>query len=236
MADVNPRGGRDIESIYHLTRSLVIPALGAWFRFHIQGIDNVPKKGPAILALNHISYLDPLAAAYAVDRAGRRPRFLAKAELFDDRRIAWVLKGTGQILVRRGTRDAPMALDHALGALARGEVVVVFPEGTVTTDPELKPMRPKSGTARLALQSGAPLIPAAVWGTANVWPKGRYSKRWWPPRQDILMRIGQPLHIDGAAASTEAWDAAGRELMDAIGELVASLKPLLPDRRQALAL
>jgi 1-acyl-sn-glycerol-3-phosphate acyltransferase len=124
-----------------------------------------------------------------------------------------------------------MALDNALAALARGEVVVVFPEGTVTTDPDLTPMKPKTGTVRLALKSGAPLIPAAVWGTANIWPKG-YAKRWWPPKQDICVRIGRPMHVSGDPDSREAWDALGAGLMSKIGELVASIRPAVPDRRR----
>lgn len=221
-----------MEPVYHLARVVLIPALSAWFRWHIEGLGNIPERGPAIVAFNHIAYLDPFAVAYTVDRAGRRPRFLAKSELFEDKRIAWVLRGARQIPVARGTRAAPMALDDALAALDRGEVIVVFPEGTVTTDPDLRPMKPKSGTARLALKSGAPLIPGGVWGTANVWPKGAYKKQWWPPKQDILVRVGPPLHVSGDPDSADAWLRVGRDLMDTIGALVTSLRPALPDRRR----
>jgi 1-acyl-sn-glycerol-3-phosphate acyltransferase len=222
--------GRD--PAYWVVDMVVIPLLRVWFRWTLEGLENLPSTGPAILACNHIAYLDPLAMGYVVDRAGRRPRFLTKSELFQDKRIAWVLRGSGQIEVRRGTAGA-RALDEALEALAAGDIVVIFPEGTVTTDPDLKPMAAKSGAVRLALQSRAPIIPCAVWGTANIWPKGPYARRW-KPRQDIVVRIGAPMQIEGDPESPAEWRAAGRTIMDEIARLVASLKPVIPDQRRPL--
>jgi 1-acyl-sn-glycerol-3-phosphate acyltransferase len=220
-----------MEPTYLLAKSVIKPFMSTWFRWTIEGLENIPKEGAAILAFNHIAYLDPLAAAYIVDKAGRRPRFLAKSELFQDKRIAWILRGAKQIEVHRGTKDAPMALDHAVAALQAGEVVVVFPEGTITTDPELKPMEAKTGVARLVLETGVPVIPCALWGTANIWPKG-YAKQW-RPRQDILVRIGRPLvDIADDLDSRQKWKEIGRRLMDEIGVLVASLRPAVPDRRR----
>jgi 1-acyl-sn-glycerol-3-phosphate acyltransferase len=223
-----------MEPTYKLARVILKPWLAAWFRWHIEGIENIPKEGPAILAFNHIAYLDPFASAYVVDKSGRIPRYLAKTELFQDKRIAWVLKGAKQIEVRRGTREAPMALDNAFDALAKGEIIVVFPEGTITTDPDLRPRPAKSGTARLALGSGVPLIPCAVWGTQNVWPKN-YAKNFWPPRQEILVRIGEPMAVSGEPDSPEAWKEVSGAVMDEIAVLVAGLKPALPDRRKPKA-
>lgn len=213
-----------------MTRAVVKSWLVAWFRWRISGTENIPREGAAILAVNHLAFLDPFAAAFVVDARGRRPRFLAKSELFDDKRIAWLLRGCGQIEVRRGTAKAPMALDHALDALRRGEVVVVFPEGTITDDPDLNPTAPKTGAARLALQSGAPLVPCALWGTQNVWPKG-YEKHW-RPRQTICAAVGAPLDVHGAPESPEAWDETGEKLMSSIGHLLAGLRSELPDRRR----
>jgi len=183
-----------------------------------------------ILAFNHIAYLDPFAAAYLADSAGRPPRFLAKSELFGDRRIAWLLRALRQIEVRRGTADAPMALDKAFAALRRGECVVIFPEGTLTTDPDLDPMAAKSGIARLALGSGAPIVPCALWGTANVWTKG-HAKRF-RPRQDICVNVGSPMTVTGDPRSPEDWERVGAEVMAQISLLLASLRPVLPDRRR----
>jgi 1-acyl-sn-glycerol-3-phosphate acyltransferase len=206
------------------------PWLTVWFQWDIEGADNIPRRGPAILALNHISYFDPLAAAFIANKAGRRARFLAKSELFGDKRIGWVMRGANQIEVKRGTRDAPVALDEAYAALDRGELVVVFPEGTVTTDPDLEPMAPKSGAARLALKTGAPLIPCALWGTANVWPKG-YKWRW-QPRQTILARIGPAITISSEADSPDLWRNLGTRLMAEISQRLAEIKPAVPDRRR----
>jgi 1-acyl-sn-glycerol-3-phosphate acyltransferase len=219
------------EPIYSLAKWIVIPWAHFWFRWQIEGLEKIPKDGPAILAWNHVAYLDPLAISYVVVRAGRRPRFLSKAELFADKRIAWVLRGAGQIEVKRGTRAAPVALDQALAALERGEVVVIFPEGTVTTDPDLNPMAAKSGVARLALKSGVPVIPCAIWGTANVWPKG-YAHRW-RPRQDIVVRVGDSIDISGDFDTPRDWAGAGKKIMDAIGVLLAGIKPIIPDRRRS---
>lgn len=220
-----------MESTYLIAKGILKPFLAGWFRWSIEGIENIPRRGPALLAFNHISYLDPLAAAYVVDKARRVPRFLAKSELFDDRRIAWILRGAGQIRVQRGTADAPMAMDEAFRSLENGEIIVIFPEGTITDDPELNPMEGKTGTARLALGSDVPLIPCAVWGTHNVWPKG-YAKRWWPPRQDILVRVGEPMEVVGDPDSTDDWRTVTSDVMDRIGVLVASLRPAVPDRRR----
>jgi 1-acyl-sn-glycerol-3-phosphate acyltransferase len=219
-----------LEPLYQLARWTVVPWARVWFRWHIEGIEKIPKDGPAILAWNHVAYLDPLAISYVVVHAGRRPRFLSKAELFQDKRIGWILRGAGQIEVKRGSRAAPVALDDALAALERGEVVVIFPEGTVTTDPDLNPRPAKSGVARLALKSGVPVIPCAIWGTANVWPKG-YAHRW-RPRQDIVVRIGDPVPMDGDFNAPRDWQAAGRKIMDAIGVLLAGIRPAVPDRRR----
>jgi 1-acyl-sn-glycerol-3-phosphate acyltransferase len=223
-----------MEPTYQFARVILKPWLATWFRWHIEGLENIPKEGPAILAFNHIAYLDPFASAYLVDKAGRRPRYLAKSELFQDKRIAWILNGAKQIEVRRGTRDAPMALDHAFESLRNGEIIVVFPEGTITTNPDLAPLPAKSGTARLALGSGVPLIPCGLWGTQNVWPKN-YAKHWWPPRQEILARVGKPMHVSGDPDSPEDWKEVSTAVMDEIGVLVAGLKPALPDRRKPKA-
>ncbi|MDP9068878.1 MAG: 1-acyl-sn-glycerol-3-phosphate acyltransferase [Actinomycetota bacterium] len=215
---------------YWLAKSIVKPWM-SWFRWSIEGLERIPDHGPAILAFNHIAFLDPFAAAYAVDLAGRRPRFLAKAELFDDPRISWILKGCGQIPVQRGTAQAPMALDTALRALERGEVIVIFPEGTITSDPDLNPMEAKTGMARLALASGIDVTPCGLWGTANIWPKD-FATRWWPPKQDIMVRVGQPMKMTGDPSSTDDWRRCGEIVMGEIARLVASLRPAVPDRRR----
>lgn len=223
--------GRGAEPTYLLAKAILKPWLAAWFRWNIEGIEHIPSDSGAILAFNHIAYLDPLAAAFIVDRAKRRPRFLAKSELFKDKRIAWILRGAKQIPVKRGTTQAPMALDRAVEALRSGEIVVIFPEGTITNDPDLNPASAKSGTARLAIATGVPVVPAALWGTANVWGKG--SQKSWRPRQDICVRVGPPLDLSGHSEDPHGWTAAGEQVMAAIGLLLAGIRPAIPDRRRS---
>ncbi|MDP9222402.1 MAG: 1-acyl-sn-glycerol-3-phosphate acyltransferase [Actinomycetota bacterium] len=214
---------------YSLAKGLLKPWLTVWFQWTIDGLEHIPRSGPAVLAVNHISYFDPLAAAFVVDKAGRRARFLAKSELFADRRLGWVLRGANQIEVKRGTKDAPVALDQAYEALEAGELLVIFPEGTVTTNADLQPMAAKSGAARLAVKTGVPLIPCALWGTANVWPKG-YKKRW-NPRQRIVARIGPPVQASIGMDSPDEWRILGTKLIEDISLLLAGIRPQVPDRR-----
>ena len=216
---------------YGLARAILKPWLASWFRWTVEGVENIPRQGPALVAFNHIAFLDPLAAAFVIDRAKRIPRFLAKHELFEDKKIAWVLRGAKQIPVRRGTAEAPMALDAALAALEDGEVIVIFPEGTITDDPDLNPMEGKTGISRLAVESGVPVIPAALWGTANIWPKG-YAKRW-RPRQDIAVRVGEPMSFADRSDHPDEWQRVTSEVMDEISLLLASIRPAVPDRRRA---
>ncbi|MGH2806843.1 MAG: lysophospholipid acyltransferase family protein [Actinomycetota bacterium] len=218
-----------METTYLLARTILKPWLRTWFRWGIEGSENVPAKGPGLIVFNHISFLDPLAAAYIVDNARRVPRFLAKQELFEDKRIAWILRGARQIPVHRGSKDAPMALDAAIAELERGELIVIFPEGTITTDVDLNPMEGKTGLARLALEANVPVIPCALWGTSNIWPKG-YAKNW-RPRQDICARVGEPLTFSGPS-DRDNLRRVTAEVMDAIGVLVASLRPAVPDQRR----
>jgi 1-acyl-sn-glycerol-3-phosphate acyltransferase len=220
-----------LEPTYLLAKGILKPSLAAWFRWTLEGIERIPRSGGTILAFNHIAFLDAFAAAYVVDKVGRRVRFLAKSELFEDKRISWILRGAGQIEVRRGTREAPMALDHGYRALERGELVAVFPEGTITNDPDLKPMAAKSGAARLALKTGAPLIPCALWGTQNVWPKG-FRKHWWPPRQDIAVMVGEPLAVAVGDESREAIADVSQRLTEQMSLLLAGLRPAIADQRR----
>ena len=220
-----------MDSTYWLARGILKPPMATWFKWHIEGQENVPRKGSAIIAFNHIAYLDPLAIGYVIDRIGRRPRFLGKAEVFQDKRVGWLIKGAGQIPVQRGSADAPRALEHAEAAVRRGEIVVIFPEGTITTNPDLSPMDAKTGLARLALATGAPVLPAAVWGTANVWTRGCTKN--WRPGQDICVRFGNSMDVSGDPGSRADWKRVGAEVMDEIRALVASLRPVVPDRRRS---
>ena len=200
--------------------------LRSWFRLSHQHLDRIPSAGPAIIACNHISYLDPLTNGEAIERAGRRPRFLAKEELFRIPVVGMVLRGAGQIPVARGARDRS-SLARAEAALGRGEVVVVYPEGTVTTRDDRLPMEGKTGVVRLSVATGVPITPMASWGSQAVWQKsGRGSLR---PGRPIWTSVGEPI---AAPVSPEGEQPPLRELtdqvMDAITHLVVELRDRYP--------
>jgi 1-acyl-sn-glycerol-3-phosphate acyltransferase len=207
---------------------VVLPPLRFWFRLSHQHLERIPSAGPAIVACNHISYLDPLTNGEAVVRAGRRPRFLAKEELFRIPVVGRVLRGAGQIPVSRGTRDRS-SLDRAAAALDRGEVILVYPEGTVTKHVDGLPMEGKTGLVRLALRTGAPIIPMASWGSRAVWQKtGKGSLKFGRP---IWTTVGERIELpsDPAGGQAELRELT-LQVMDAITELVVDLRDRYPRR------
>jgi 1-acyl-sn-glycerol-3-phosphate acyltransferase len=203
-----------------------LPPLRFWFRLSHQHLDRIPPTGPAIVACNHVSYLDPLTNGDAVVRVGRRPRFLAKEELFRIPIVGRALRGAGQIPVSRGSRDRS-SLDRAVAALGRGEVIVVYPEGTVTKREDWLPMDGKTGVVRLAVATGVPITPMASWGSQAVWQKaGKGSLKFGRP---IWTTVGEPIQLpvlpDGDQAPLRELTA---KVMDAITLLVVDLRERYP--------
>jgi 1-acyl-sn-glycerol-3-phosphate acyltransferase len=138
------------------------------FNFDFQGQDNVPREGGAILAINHTSYLDFALAGTAALPANRYVRFMAKKELFDNKIAGLLLRGMHHINVDRSNGSASFVA--ALRALKAGEIIGIFPEGTISTSFEIKGL--KSGAVRLAIGAGVPIIPTIVWGCQRVYTKG----------------------------------------------------------------
>jgi 1-acyl-sn-glycerol-3-phosphate acyltransferase len=207
-----------------LAKGVLIPPLWLWFDWRFEGREHVPTEGPALVACNHISYLDPLAHGYFLVKAGRNPRFLAKIELFDNRFTGPVLRGAKQIPVRRGSGERG-PVEFGARALRAGEVVVVYPESTVTTNPDSSPMRGKNGIARLTLGAGVPVIPLAVWGSAPVWQSG--GRRSFKFGRPIWVQAGPPLDFSDYEDRRED-PAALREVTD---EIMAQLSVLVEDLR-----
>ena len=165
---------------------IVRPALFVTTTHEWIGGDNIPETGGFILVLNHVSHVDPLTAAHIVYDHGRKPRYLAKSGLFKNPALGYFLRAAGQIPVERLTKNAKGAFDAAVAAVEAGECVVVYPEGTLTRDPDLWPMTGKSGAARIALETGCPVIPVGQWGAHELLPP--YSKTPHPfPRKRIEM-------------------------------------------------
>jgi 1-acyl-sn-glycerol-3-phosphate acyltransferase len=186
---------------YRLAVVVLKPVLLALTRRRWSGFENVPEQGGVIIAVNHISHADPLVFADAlVFSTGRVPRFLAKSTLFQGkgpllRFVARVLKGTKQIPVQRYTADASLALADACRALESGEMVAIYPEGTVTRDPGKWPMQAKTGVARLALLSGAPVVPVAQWGAQEILDSYRTPGLHLLPRHTMTVVAGPPVDL-----------------------------------------
>ena len=182
------------------------------------------------MACNHASYLDPIANAYAVVKAGRRPRFLAKDDLFNIPIVGRALAGAGQIPVSRGNSDrTPLA--RAERALAAGEVVVVYPEGTVTTRSDGLPMTGKTVTVRLALALGLPITPMVSWGSRPVWQKsGPGSLK---PGRPVWVSVGEPIDLGADRHAIHDYEAVRRmtaDVMDVLRALTIDLRNRYPKR------
>ncbi len=174
----------------------------ACFRLRVTGIERVPERGPAILAGNHVSGLDGVVVALVVGRLRRRAtRFLAAAEFFERFPASWALRTYRQIPLRRGGGDTG-ALDEAIRAIRSGALTGIFPEGRVNPDPQSGLQRGRRGLARIALASGAPVIPVGVWGTQRRWPRSGLHLR--PPlRPVVAVAFGDPVPPRGRVTSPE---------------------------------
>lgn len=218
-----------MEPVYVVTRTVLVVFLLTFFRWRFRGLEKIPRRGPAIVAANHISYFDPLCHALMIDRAGRRVRFFAKSELWRNPFLRFVLSRAHQIPVQRGTGETG-PVDKALEALASGEVVIIYPEATITTNPDLTPMRGKTGLARVAIASGAPVIPIAVWGSHWVKPKGRKAVHRF--RRRIVLEAGDPLsfgHLRGREEDPEALREATDQVVAELDRLVRGLHKVYPE-------
>lgn len=187
----------------------------------------LPSSGGVLVVANHISLVDPVAVCRYLIWHGRWPRFLGKEVLWRTPIVGALARGCSQIPVVRGTAQAKDSLLAAIRAVEAGECVVIYPEGTRTKDPDLWPMRPRTGAARLALDTGAPVIPIAHWGTEAIMPGRRLTFPRVIPRRPIRIIMGKPVDLDdlrGQSSDPAAVREAGRRIMAAITALVAELR------------
>jgi 1-acyl-sn-glycerol-3-phosphate acyltransferase len=191
-----------------------------------RGAENLPKTGGAIVVCNHISYLDPLTFTHFLYDNGRAPRYLGKASLFKIPIVGRVLLGAGQIPVERESAVASHSLQHAMAFLKSGHLLGVYPEGTLTRDQNYWPMRAKTGIARLAILTKAPVIPCAQWGAQRILPA--YSKKIKLfPRAKVQVIAGKPLEFSkwyGRAEDPIALEEATAYVMRAITDLLEQLR------------
>jgi 1-acyl-sn-glycerol-3-phosphate acyltransferase len=210
----------------------LIPPIKLWFNWRFESPENVPREGACLVACNHISYFDPLAHGYFLVKAHRKPRYLAKSELYDNWFLRTVLQGAKQIKVVRGT-GSTAPIDSARQALREGECVVVYPEATVTKNPDFSPMQGKNGIARLALSAEVPVLPLAVWGSQHVWQKsGPKSFKFARP---IWMKAGPPMdfsEFSDRRTDPEAVRTVTAQVMDELTRLVEDLRSRYPKQWQ----
>jgi len=177
---------------------LVFAAQG--LRFTLRNTERVPREGGAVMAANHVGYLDFTYAGLAARPSGRLVRFMAKDEVFVHRVSGPLMRGMHHIPVDRDAGGG--SYRHAIAALRSGEIVGVFPEATISRSFELKDF--KAGAARMAGEAGVPLLPTVIWGSQRVWTKGR-PRRLGRTRVPITIMVGEPLQVgpdDDAVAVT----------------------------------
>ena len=208
------------------TKVVLPPLIKSLMKRDWQGHRQFPRHGGMLVAANHLSYADWPAMSLFVHEARRYPVFLVKASAFDVKLIGPFLRVLGQLPVRRGETDAALVLKEAERALAAGECVVIYPEGTATRDPAGWPMVARTGVARLALATGVPVIPVAQWGAQQMLPYGS-TKPHLVPRKTVRMLAGPPVDLtafEGKPMSRDVVRAATDAIMASVTALVGELR------------
>lgn len=194
-----------------------------------RGQERIPQTGGALIVVNHIGYFDPVAFGQFLAWSGRWPRFMAKRDLFEHWLIGPFARGCGQIPVDRLSATASSSISAAEEAIAAGQVVCIYPEGTSTRDPELWPMTARSGAVRIALATGCPVIPVGQWGPQQVMPPPHPGLPRFFPRSVMRMRVGDPVDLSGLSADDPVDVRRGGErIMDAITALVSDARGVEP--------
>ena len=202
------------------------PTIRALMKHDWQGQENFIPSGGMIVAANHLSWADVLALALFCDQAGRYPTYLAKASLFKIPVLGPIIAKLGQLPVYRGQADAALVLRDAEQGIRDGACVIFYPEGTVTRDPASWPMYSKTGVARLALATGAPVIPVGHWGAQWVLPYGSMRPHV-IPRKTVAMIAGPPVDLsefDGKPLDAATLRAATDKIMSDVAALVGKLR------------
>ncbi len=188
-------GMKDAPKLYRALRRILVPTLNPFFHTQIEGLENVPTDRSAILACNHLSFIDSIVLPL------NQPRpvyFLGKADYWDSWRTRWFFEGTGVVPVHReGGSKGEDSLRTGVEILERGDLLGIYPEGTRSPDGRL--YRGKTGPVRMALRAGVPIIPCAVHGTDKAMPTGSYL----PKRHPITVRYGRPLDFSRYADREE---------------------------------
>lgn len=208
------------------TEVVVPPLVKGLMKRDWHGFQHVPRDGGVIIAPNHLSYADWGAVAVFSYQAGRYPSFMIKSPVFSVAMIGPLLYKVGQFPVYRGEADAALVLRDAEAALRQGACLIVYPEGTATRDPDLWPMVGRTGAARLALTTGAPVIPVAHWGAQEILPYGEKKPRLWP-RRTVHLTAGPAVDLsafEDAPLNARTLRTATEVVMRDITGLLAGLR------------
>ena len=213
--------------VFRFLAVLLVPPMSLIARFRIEDGHKLPATGAFVLSPNHYSEIDPVVIGIVMWKLERMPRYLAKASLFKYPLLGALLRASGQVPVERaGAVRGNDPLVAARKIVDDGLAVVIYPEGSLTRDPDLWPMRGKAGAVRMALEMDIPLIPVAHWGTQLVMP--RYAKRISVfPRKTITVKIGDPVDLSafrGQPLDAQATTAATSLVMDSITHLLEDLR------------
>lgn len=214
-----------------LIASILIPIVRLLFRIDVTGQEKLPKSGPYVLVANHVTNVDALAVAYLVYvKLKRAPHFLAKESLFRVPVIGSILRAAGQIPVYRGglRNDTPLRAAHEY--LKAGHTIAIFPEGTLTRDPDLWPMRGKTGAIRLALETNVPVFPMAHWGSEQVLPQygSKFRPGFW---KSVRIFIGEEIDL----AKYRKKQLGPAEINEATGLVMQTITKLVEELRQEKA-
>ncbi|MEO5653181.1 MAG: lysophospholipid acyltransferase family protein [Marmoricola sp.] len=203
-----------------------MPALGLMTRREVIDGELIPATGGCVVVVNHVSHVDPMSFGLFLHDHGRLVRYLAKDALFHMPVIKHLAKGAKQIPVSRATQGAASAFDAAVEAVREGECIGVYPEGTITKDPEGWPMRGKTGAARIALATGCPVVPVGQWGVQELLPAYSLRLRPFPPKT-IRFKVGHPVDLAdliGKPVTNAVLHEATDRIMAAITALVEDLR------------
>ncbi|WP_344201834.1 lysophospholipid acyltransferase family protein [Pseudolysinimonas kribbensis] len=204
-----------------MAQLVAVPLARLLIGTRVTGAEKIPSTGPFIVVPNHFSDVDPIVVGVAVWRGRRFPHFLAKESIFRVPVVGWFMRATHMVPVLRGKRGGADPLAAARALLAEDGGIVLYPEGTLTRDPELWPMRGKTGAARLALQTGAPVIPCSHWGDQKIAPRWQHKLRFFP-RTTVDVVFGDPVDLSawlGGPLVGSAINATTDAIMAAITEL-----------------
>jgi 1-acyl-sn-glycerol-3-phosphate acyltransferase len=218
---------------FGLVVAIVKPFLLIWTKQDFRGRHNVPRAGGMVFVTNHISHFDPFVLGFYIWECRRIPRLLGKASLFKLPIAGRIISAAGQIPVYRDSAEAADAFRAAVAAVQKGECVGVYPEGTITRDPDGWPMTGKTGAARIALMTGCPVIPIANWGAQEVFASYGSSRLRLLPRKTMRVSAGEPVDLsafEGRPITNELLHEATEVIMHRVADELGVLRGQTPPK------